>query len=225
MRLGILSILLFAYSIASAQEFKADVSYKYMYSNQWDKTIQTYNFSRPFLKENQPLLMNGLNTSVSYIFKNEKNLKHGINLSYSYFRSAAENENFNNTLNLHFVNLGYILLYENTEKWKGLYSELIISATSSGLFRNINGEPFEYDETKSKAFGIGGDILLKFGYYLKLKNKSFLSPFLSIGYTPYLYSTNSEAVINQTKGLTSKNWTGILTTQIGLNFKIRKQTK
>ena len=74
MRLEILSILLFAYSIASAQEFKADVSYKYMYSNQWDKTIQTYNFSRPFLKENQPLLMNGLNTSVSYIFKNEKRI-------------------------------------------------------------------------------------------------------------------------------------------------------
>lgn len=209
---------------APAQELKLDLSYKYIYSNQWDKIIQTYNFSRPFLTEKQPLLMSGLNTSLSYIFKNEKHFKHGINLSYAYFRSSAENENFNNSLNLHFINLGYLLHYENSDKWKGVYSELIISVTSSGLFRNLNGEPFEYDETKSKAFGIGGDINLKCGYYLKLKNNSYLSPFLSIGYTPYLYTPNTEAVINQTKGLTSKNWTGILTTQIGLTFHIKKQT-
>ncbi|MFM7758273.1 MAG: hypothetical protein ACKO6J_05000 [Crocinitomicaceae bacterium] len=209
---------------APAQELKLDLSYKYIYSNQWDKIIQTYNFSRPFLTEKQPLLMSGLNTSLSYIFKNEKHFKHGINLSYAYFRSSAENGNFNNSLNLHFINLGYLLHYENSDKWKGVYSELIISVTSSGLFRNLNGEPFEYDETKSKAFGIGGDINLKCGYYLKLKNNSYLSPFLSIGYTPYLYTPNTEAVINQTKGLTSKNWTGILTTQIGLTFHIKKQT-
>lgn len=222
-RLFGLSLLILSIS-AHAQELKLDLSYKYIYSNQWDKIIQTYNFSRPFLTEKQPLLMSGLNTSLSYIFKNEKHFKHGINLSYSYFRSSAENENFNNSLNLHFINLGYLLHYENADKWKGVYSDLIVSVTSSGLFRNLNGEPFEYDETKSKAFGIGGDINLKCGYYLKLKNNSYLSPFLSIGYTPYLYSPNTEAVINQTKGLTSKNWTGILTTQIGLTFHIKKQT-
>jgi hypothetical protein len=164
-----LSLLILSMNL-SAQELKLDLSYKYIYSNQWDKIIQTYNFSRPFLTEKQPLLMNGLNTSLSYIFKNEKYFKHGINLSYSYFRTSAENENFINTLNLHFINLGYVLHYQNPEKWKKFYSELIVSATSSGLFRNLNGEPFEYDETKSKAFGIGGDIHLKCGYYLKLKN-------------------------------------------------------
>jgi hypothetical protein len=222
-RLFGLSLLILSIS-APAQELKLDLSYKYIYSNQWDKIIQTYNFSRPFLTEKQPLLMSGLNTSLSYIFKNEKHFNHGINLSYAYFRSSAENGNFNNSLNLHFINLGYLLHYENADKWKGVYSDLIVSGTSSGLFRNLNGEPFEYDETKSKAFGIGGDINLKCGYYLKLKNNSYLSPFLSIGYTPYLYSPNTEAVINQTKGLTSKNWTGILTTQIGLTFHIKKQT-
>jgi hypothetical protein len=206
-----------------AQEFKLDASYEYLYSNQWDKAIQTYNVSRPFLTEKQPLLMNGLNTSISYVFKNEKHLKHGINVRYAYFQSSAENENFNNILQLHFINLGYILHYESKEKSKGLYSDLIISATSSGLFRRINENPFVYDETTSKAFGIGGDICLKAGYCLTLKNNYFLSPFISIAYTPYLYSPNSEAVINQTKELTSKNWTGILTTQIGLTFHLKRQ--
>ena len=213
--------LIFHYS--SAQEWKADVSYKYMYSSQLDKSIQTYNFSRPLLLEKQPLLMNGINASISYIFKNERNLKHGLNLNYAYFRSSAENENFNNTFNLNFVNLGYILHYENAEKWKGLYSDLIISATSSVILRKINGEPFVYDETRSKAFGIGGDVQLKFGTYINLKNKSYISPFISFSYTPYLFSPNNEAVINQTKGLITNNWTSILSAQIGLAFHLRQQ--
>ncbi len=217
------TILLLHIGCTIAQEIKMDASYEYLYSNQWDKAIQTYNVSRPFLTEKQPLLMNGLNTSISYVFKNEKHLKHGINVRYAYFQSSAENENFNNILQLHFINLGYILHYESKEKSKGLYSDLIISATSSGLFRRINENPFVYDETSSKAFGIGGDICLKAGYCLTLKNNYFLSPFISIAYTPYLYSPNSEAVINQTKELTSKNWTGILTTQIGLTFHLKRQ--
>jgi hypothetical protein len=209
-------------NITTAQEFKAEVSYKYMYANQWDKAIQTYNFSRPFISEKQPLLINGFNPSFSYIFKSTKNVSQGLHLSYSYFRSSAENENLVNTLNLHFLNLGYMIHYENKGNLKGLYSDLILSATSSGLFRNINGEPFEYDENISKAFGIGSDLNLKLGYYLKLKGKNYLSPFISFAYTPYLYSPNSEVVINQTKGLTNKNWTSIVSAQIGLAFHIKK---
>ena len=218
MRVLIFSMLFYRLSIA--QEFRSEVSYKYMFANKWDKAIQTYNFSRPFLTEKQPLLIHGLNTSVSYIFKSSKSLKHGINLSYSYFKSSAENENLNNTFNLHFLNLGYIIHYQNNENAKGLYADLIISAVTSALFRNMNDEPFEYDETRSKAFGIGGDLSIRAGYSLSLKNKIQLSPFALVGYAPYIYSPNSEAVINQTKGLVGYNWTGICTTQVGLIFHI-----
>ncbi len=166
------------------------------------------------------MLIHGLNASVSYIFKSSKSLKHGINLSYSYFKSSAENENLNNILNLHFLNLGYIIHYQNNDKANGFYTDLIISAVSSGLYRNVNGEPFEYDETRSKAFGIGGDLSIRAGYYLNLKNKIHLSPFVLVGYTPFIYSPNSEAVINQTKGLVSNYWSGIFTTQVGLTFHI-----
>lgn len=73
---------------------------------------------------------------------------------------------------------------------------------------------------KARAFGIGGDISLKLGYKIKFNTQSIFSPFISLGYTPYLYSPNSETLINQTKGLASKNWTNILSTQIGLSFHI-----
>jgi len=220
MRVLIFSMLFYTLSNTIAQEFRSEVSYKYMFANKWDKAIQTYNFSRPFLTEKQPLLIHGLNTSISYIFKSSKRLKHGINLSYSYFKSSAENENVNNIFNLHFLNMGYIIHYQNNENAKGLYADLIISAVTSALFRNVNDEPFEYDETRSKAFGIGGDLSIRAGYSLSLKNKIHLSPFALVGYAPYIYSPNSEAVINQTKGLVGYNWTGIYTTQIGLIFHI-----
>jgi len=223
MRIVLFGILFFTLNSTTAQEFRTDVSYKYMFSNKWDKAIQTYNFSRPFLEEKQPLLIHGLNATVSHIFKSSKSLKHGINISYSYFKSSAKNENLSNLLNLHFLNLGYLIHYENSKKTKGLYTDLIISAVSSGLYRNVNGEPFEYDDTRNKAFGIGGDLSIKAGYYLNLKNKIYLSPFFLVVYTPYIYSPNSEAVLNQTKGLVNNNWTEIFTTQVGLTFHIRQQ--
>ena len=149
-------------------------------------------------------------------------LEHGINLSYSYFKSYAENENLINILHLHFLNLGYVVHYENNEKTKGLYTDLIISLVSSGLYRNVNGEPFEFDDSRAKAFGVGGDLSIKAGYCFNLKNKIHVSPFVLIGYTPYIHSPNSEALINQTKGLVNNNWTGIFSTQVGLSFHIRK---
>ena len=223
MRAILFGILFFALNSIMAQEFSTAISYKYMFAHKWNKAIQTYNFSRPFLEEKQPLLMHGINASASYIFKSSKKFKHGINLSYSYFKSSAKNENLNNFLNLHFLNLGYIIHYENNEKTKGLYTDLIISVVSSGLYRNVNENPFEYNDTRAKAFGIGGDMSIRAGYYLNLKNKINLSPFVLVGYTPYIYSPNSEAVINQTNWLVSNNWTGIFTTQVGLTFHIKQQ--
>ena len=215
-------LFLFLFIDAQSQEIEVDLSYKYMFAGNWDKAIQTYNFSRPFLKEKQPLLMHGINGSISYIFKSKKKFKQGINASYSHFTSYAENVNFVNQLNLHFLNIGYILRFESTEKWQGLTTDLILSASSSALFRNVNDEPFIYDEVRSKAFGIGGDLSIKTSYSFNLKNNIRLSPFIQIGYTPYLYSPNTEAVINQTKGLAAPNFTDIFASQIGVKVHMRK---
>ena len=222
MRTLFLLLFLFLFIDAQSQEIEVDLSYKYMFAGNWDKAIQTYNFSRPFLKEKQPLLMHGINGSISYIFKSKKKFKQGINASYSHFTSYAENVNFVNQLNLHFLNIGYILRFESTEKWQGLTTDLILSASSSALFRNVNDEPFIYDEVRSKAFGIGGDLSIKTSYSFNLKNNIRLSPFIQIGYTPYLYSPNTEAAINQTKGLAAPNFTDIFASQIGVKVHMRK---
>jgi hypothetical protein len=221
MRALFLLQFLFLFIDAQSQEIEMDLSYKYIFANNWDKAIQSYNFSRPFLTEKQPIFMHGINASASYIFKSENKFKQGINASYSYFSSYAENVNFVNQCNLHFFNAGYILRYESTEKLKGLTTDFILSASSSALFRYVNNEPFIYDDARSKAVGIGGDLSIKTSYSFNLKNNIRLSPFIQVGYTPYLYSPNTEAVINQTTGLTTPDFTGVFTSQIGMKVQVR----
>lgn len=220
---NIVSILILFFCITKlhAQELKGDLSYQYMYAKQWDKAIQTYNFSRPTITNKQPLFMHGASISLSYIFKSPKHFKHGILLSYSNFYSKATNLNSSNLLVLHFMKLGYLMHYENTEKMKGLYIEAIVAANSSALYRNLNQSAFIYDDTHSKAFSIGAEASLKIGYYIKLKNNFYISPFVSFAYAPYVYAPQTETVINQTKSLSSKNWTSILNTQIGMAFHFK----
>jgi hypothetical protein len=221
MRALFLLLFLFLFLDAQSQEIEVDLSYKYIFANNWDKAIQSYNFSRPFLTEKQPIFMHGINASASYIFKSENKFKQGINASYSYFSSYAENVNFVNQCNLHFLNVGYVLRYESAEKYKGLTTDFLLSASSSALFRNVNEEPFIYDEVRSKAFGIGADLSIKTSYSFNLKNNIRLSPFIQIGYTPYLFSPNTEAVINQTRGLAAPNFTDVFSTQVGLKVRLR----
>jgi hypothetical protein len=222
MRALFLLLFLFLFIDAQSQEIEADLSYKYMFASNWDKAIQTYNFSRPFLTEKQPLFMHGISGSVSYIFKSENKFKQGINASYSHFSSYAENVNFVNQYILHFLNVGYLLRYESTEKCKGLTTDFILSASSSALFRNVNDEPFIYNDMRSKAFGIGGDLSVRTSYSFNIKNKIRLAPFFQIGYTPYLFSPKTEAVINQSSGLAAPNFTDVFSSQIGVKVRLRE---
>jgi hypothetical protein len=215
-------ILCISLTHARAQEIKTDVAYNYLFAKQWDKIIQTYNYSRPFLANKQPLLMHGLQASITFTFQTDKKIQHGLNLAYAYTRSLAENENFVNKLNLHFLNLGYVMHFENPEKTKHVYADFLVGATSSALFRNVNGEAFVVDDERAKAFGIGGSLGFKLGYSLPLKNNSHVSPFVALGLTPYLYAPKTESVINQTSGLVARNWAGILSLQIGFAFHIRQ---
>ena len=201
MRTPFLLLFLFLFIDAQSQQIEVDLSYKYIFASNWDKAIQTYNFSRPFLSEKQPLFIHGINGSASYIFKSENRFKQGINASYSHFTSYAENVNFVNQYNLHFFNLGYMLRHESAGSLKGLCTD---------------------DDSRSKAFGIGADLSIKTSYSFNLKNNIRLSPFIQVGYTPYLYSPNTEAVMNQTTGLTAPEYTGVFTSQIGVKVRVRE---
>lgn len=205
-----------------SQLLQFEIANNYLRANEWNKAIQTYNFSRPFLSEPQPLFRLGLNFSATYLFTNKKKLNHGIGLGYSYFNSYALNDSFSNSLLLNFLSINYVLQWKAKQTESGLYSEMNLSLKSSGLFRRVNDEAFLVDESVSKAYGLGGDLGLKVGYMLPSNRRSGLAFFLGAGTSPFFWSPNTESVINQTSELASKSWTNILHFSSGISIRFRK---
>ena len=202
-----------------SQETKLSISYEYIYSPQFDKSIQTYNFDRPFLKEKQPLFINGIHSNFNHTFKNEKQLKQGFSIGYSYFRSQANNLNFNNTLYLHFIQLGYLFHYQNSKRLIGFYENIQINCVLGGLFKNINDQATQFEEHRFKSLGIGGEIIGLIGYNFQKSDR--LSPFISIGYSPYYFCPNTEALLNDSKGLIINPWVNYFKFNLGIAFKIK----
>ena len=206
---------IFFFHVAHAQKFSMDVSYKYMYAKQWDRSIQLYNFSRPWLIEKQPLLMHGVNAGFSYDVSSKKEFNRGLSVDFSFFRSVAENKNMANAINLYISNVGYFARKDFSILHSNCYTEIRLALTVSGLFRRVNQEPILVDDTQTRAFGIGSDIQVKFGYDLPCLAGIKGSLFLAVSYAPYVYSPYSESVLNQTMGITNHYGTGIVGAQIG----------
>lgn len=205
----------FFFHVMHAQKLSLDVTYKYMYSKQWDRSIQLYNFSRPWLIEKQPLFMHGVNAGFSYDVSSKKEFNHGLSVDFSFFRSVSENKNMVNAINLYISNMGYFVRKDFRILHSNCYTEIRLALTVSGIFRRINQEPMLVDETQTRAFGIGSDIQVKFGYELPCLAGIKGSLFLAVSYAPYVYSPYSESVLNQTMGITNHYGTGIVGAQIG----------
>ena len=186
-----------------------------MYAKQWDRSIQLYNFSRPWLIEKQPLFMHGVNAGFSYDVSSKKEFMHGLSVDFSFFRSVSENKNMVNAINLYISNMGYFVRKDFRILHSNCYTEIRLALTVSGIFRRINQEPMLVDETQTRAFGIGSDIQVKFGYELPCLAGIKGSLFLAVSYAPYVYSPYSESVLNQTMGITNHYGTGIVGAQIG----------
>ena len=205
----------FFFHVMHAQKLSLDVSSKYMYAKQWDRSIQLYNFSRPWLIEKQPLFMHGVNAGFSYDVSSKKEFIHGLSVDFSFFRSVSENKNMVNAINLYISNMGYFVRKDFRILHSNCYTEIRLALTVSGIFRRINQEPMLVDETQTRAFGIGSDIQVKFGYELPCFAGIKGSLFLAVSYAPYVYSPYSESVLNQTMGITNHYGTGIVGAQIG----------
>lgn len=79
------------------------------------------------------------------------------------------------------------------------------------------------DDKKSKSLGIGGNIGVKIGYHLYKHNIHQFSPFVFLGYTPYIFSPKNEAVINATQELITKNYMYALNIRIGFTYEINSK--
>ena len=226
MRLRFVCVLcaLMTIQLASAQEWNVELGYQYLYANQWDKAVQTYNFSRPFIATKQPLLAHGSYFGGQYYFASQKKIHAGLKLNHSYYRSMAENPGLTATLRLQLLELGYVLRYEAPDKSNKFYFDLALSAITSHMTRSVNEEGLMIDEQRLRAWGIGGKLDLVAGYNLSSQKRYTLSPFAGLGYVPYFWSPQTEAVINQTRTLSGKENTSMLTWKIGMRMRLTKNS-
>jgi hypothetical protein len=217
MKIGffVTSLVLLCASSLVAQGYTASISYGYLHAPEWNKAIQTYNFTRPFLANPQPLISQGLQATIESPLPSNGNSNHSLMLDLAWYRSSAENVNFEATLQQYLLQVGYMrqLLSSQSDQ---LTIKAGISVVGGALFRRINGEPLVYDEANAKALGIGGGIRLNVNYYFIDNGKIRCGPFLGAQYIPYFYAPNTEAILNQTTGLTGKEWTSIFGARVGM---------
>jgi hypothetical protein len=148
-----------------SQNISIQSSYQYLCVPQWDKAIQTYNFSRPHLLDKQDLLRHGYNINVLF----DIGFDHFIpSFSYSYFKSISENSNLRVELNTQVLDIGKIHLTKGVFTGLGIDDLLCIRLSASlrllNMTRKINNVILNVDSNNLNAYGIGPVFDLKLYY-------------------------------------------------------------
>lgn len=218
-------LLLFLFRAAICQQLTISAGYTHIYSPQFNRSVAMYNFSRPWLLNEQPNFGSGLFASSKLIFSSSANIASGMGARYSFHRSVAENAGFKSQLNFHLVELTYVLHLEPKSRGNHPYIDMEVGAVGGLMTRLINDENFQVDEEEYDEMGIGGIARITAGYLLKINDYWKMSPYLSIGFAPYFYMPDSESVINQTINLASEDNQPMLSGQIGVTFQYGKTNR
>lgn len=209
------------------QELAIEVGYRCIENQQFDKSIQVYNQSRPFLSKKQALFRSGWGVKVAY-YKSLKTTKFsfGGEMDYGNFESYTENVDFINDLQLHTLTPRFFSRYSLQ---KALSCQFNFGIPLYGIFRQINGESVTNDGSTVKALGFGISIGPEFNYRIAFKNGLALEPTVGLEYCPVQFSPQGESVLNQTKGLYTSNFTSFVLFEAGVKFcfppkKAKKET-
>lgn len=221
-----LTICLFLFFISPqivGQGISVGLSYNYLYAKSLNKCIDVYNFSRPFLVDKQPRFIHGITGHLSYSFKKNKKTENGISVSYAHFGSEAKNTNYKNRFNFHLIHLNYFIRLLPLKKCNRFLGEFHLGLISSLLNRGLNNKWLIVYDNKLKSVGIGGYLGLKMSYYLNAQNKPQWAPFILLGYSPYIYAPNNEAVINATQQLITNTHLNIYHINVGISYQMNKK--
>lgn len=218
----VLSLLLICEAQLLSQSVQGSLSYQYLNAKQLDLAIQAYNFSRPFLENDQPLLIHGIGADFGFQFKNNKRHQHGLGVIYSQFGSEAENNSYTNRIKFQLLGLDYIFHFSLDKKMKRTFGELHTGVLSSYLGRRINDESYLLDEAKSKSLGIGGNVGVKIGYIVFERRMHRVSVFAFWGYAPYIYTPKNENMINATQDFIISKRMNLFIGKIGLSYHFIK---
>ena len=222
MRFLQLTFFLFLAHFSHAQNLVVSCAFENVRSDQLDELVYNYNFSRTFLKVQQPFLRNGLSVTFSSINNTAKKIQKGFQISYSRIGSSVVNDGFTNTFAMHLLKPGYIIRCGFPAKMNRLYADVCMSGTFYTLVRSQNKVPNRYYDRHSVAIGAGAEIGLRISYSLNTNRHYLISPFIGTAYVPYIFSPRNEVIINQTKGLFDNKYISMLSMQLGFSVMLNR---
>jgi hypothetical protein len=202
--------------LTHAQEHHVDVGYRYLYAPRWDRMVQTYNVSRPFLDELQPLLQHGIGMGYAYFFSGERRLRSGLSIGYDRFISHADASGLESRIRLHQLRIGYtarILPQERERPWQ---VEVGASVLGNHLSRLVNDASIEDEELRPRSLGLGAEVNVLVGRRMAIGDHRWLMPYIRVGIAPYVHQPSAEPVLNQTRGLVAGDGTFMLTVGAGV---------
>ncbi len=101
----ILLLVVFSVKAKAQNYFDISAGIQSIQQTEWNRTIQTYNFNRIWLKESMPDLRNASSFSLGYSGLLASGLFFSPSLTYSAFTSSAENENFSTMVRLRWLSV------------------------------------------------------------------------------------------------------------------------
>lgn len=184
-----------------AQELGFSISYQFIQAEEWNKATQTYNFSRPFLLEKQPLLEHGFRLDLYYLYKKKNQISWGPSLSTSFNASSTDNPDFNVEISSILLDLGMAFQYRPhfTEN-NNLFIRFTPSITGFYLTREESNSPIVFagaSSTKKESAGVGLGLNLQLGYDLSIGNQWAISPVFGLNYDPIIWGYRPELVFNE----------------------------
>ncbi|MFN3875555.1 MAG: hypothetical protein ACK4L7_06550 [Flavobacteriales bacterium] len=203
---------------ARGQEQHISLGASWLYAPAWDRMVRTFNFARPFLDADQPLLQWGVGAGCARFFKGDRRIRSGVALEYGRFISQAEATGLESRIRLHQLRIGYaarILPKDRESPWQ--------VEAGAGLFglhlsRLVNDAPIADEEQRSRSLGIGADLRVLLGRRIRWGEARWIVPFISAHVAPYVHQPTAEAVLNQTRGLVAGDGTFMLLAHVGVRL-------
>lgn len=225
---ALLVFMMFSAFSGKAQELSFDFAYSYLQAKTWNQAVQSYNFSRPFLEEKQPLLRHGPGFGMHIIWPKEQKLNHGISAVYNSLLSTAENPNYNISVKAKFLDIGYLARFKNKpSEMNGWSWEVRADLKSTMLSRHLNDEIVKIEnddeETLLRTFGAGFQLEARLGHTSGFGRRQAWTKFIGVYYSPYTWAYRSELVFNESStGL--KSSTSFYGFRAGFSFPIYWKT-
>lgn len=191
--------------VLSQSEIGASVSYKYYSAPEWDNTIRTYNFMRPWLSERQPLMTNGFSVGLFYSVPLHPAIHVSPELNYSLLTSTAENNEEVYKIGVRFfaidlngrIYAGRLGKSQPQGFLKNLYLEITPSLALVMPVIKSDGEAYEVEEDeKYKPVSFAFNIGVGAGYDISLAERIKLSPYIKFRWFPNAEIEDFASTIN-----------------------------